>query len=224
MTGLVVGSMAPDFEYFLRMNVGSVYSHHFWGLFYFDLPVGIVLTFLFHGIARNDLIDNLPNSLKSKFIDLKSVHWNQLFGKNWPVIILSIFIGSGTHILWDGFTHPLGYFVMNIPLLRSKIHFLGFDFLLYNLLQFLSSVFGFLILSWFIFHMQDKKIEENKDKFGYWGTVIFSMVVVLVVHFRHGLHIAKYGNIVVSVITAFFISIILFPLLRMIRSREKRWV
>ncbi|MEB0248571.1 DUF4184 family protein, partial [Mucilaginibacter sp. 5B2] len=38
LTALVVGSLTPDFEYFIRMKVQSDYSHTLPGLFWFDLP------------------------------------------------------------------------------------------------------------------------------------------------------------------------------------------
>lgn len=60
ITGLIIGSLTPDFEYFIRMKLSSEYSHTISGVFLFDLPLGIILTFLFHGIVRNKLIDNLP--------------------------------------------------------------------------------------------------------------------------------------------------------------------
>jgi hypothetical protein len=75
LTGLIIGSMTPDFEYFIRMTVGSIYSHTFWGIFYFDLPVGIALCFIFHGIVRDQLIDHLPAPLRERFWSLKSFNW-----------------------------------------------------------------------------------------------------------------------------------------------------
>ena len=34
LTGLVIGSLTPDFEYFLRMRIKSVYSHTLEGIFW----------------------------------------------------------------------------------------------------------------------------------------------------------------------------------------------
>ncbi len=48
MTALIIGSMTPDFEYFLRLRVRSDFSHTLFGVFWFDLPLGIVLCFVFH--------------------------------------------------------------------------------------------------------------------------------------------------------------------------------
>lgn len=35
MTGLIIGSLTPDFEYFIRMKIESYYSHTNAGLFLF---------------------------------------------------------------------------------------------------------------------------------------------------------------------------------------------
>ena len=55
-TGLIVGSMCPDFEYFIRMKVQSSISHTFLGLIVFNLPIGLLATFLFHEIIKNSLL------------------------------------------------------------------------------------------------------------------------------------------------------------------------
>src|SRR5215210_2636523 len=60
LTGLIVGSLSPDFEYFIRMQKLSLYSHSLGGLFFFDLPVGLVLTFIYYKIVHKTVINNLP--------------------------------------------------------------------------------------------------------------------------------------------------------------------
>jgi hypothetical protein len=52
-TGLIIGSLSPDFEYFFKMSVDSIYSHSKVGLFYFDLPVTIVLALLFQSRGQS---------------------------------------------------------------------------------------------------------------------------------------------------------------------------
>lgn len=73
LTGLVIGSLTPDFEYFLRMRIKSNYSHTLDGLFWFDLPLGLLLAFLFHNVVRDSLFDNLPISLKSIFFAFRQI-------------------------------------------------------------------------------------------------------------------------------------------------------
>src|SRR6188768_3414024 len=76
LTGLVIGSLTPDFEYFLRMKIQGHYSHTISGIFCFDLPLGILLAFIFHNVVRNSLFDNLPTILKSRLLAFKHFDWN----------------------------------------------------------------------------------------------------------------------------------------------------
>ena len=212
LTGLIIGSMTPDFEYFLRMNVGSIYSHTFWGIFYFDLPVGIALCFIFHNVVRDQLVDHLPIRLRERFWDLKAFDWNNFFRSSRIIVFISIMVGAASHIFWDDFTHPLGYFVMRSISLRHKMAIVGFRIPLYNILQGISTLLGGVIVCIFIWGLPKTKIKFAPKKDFYWFFVIVIMALIMTVRFLYGLTIAKYGNVIVSIISAFFIAIILSPL------------
>lgn len=212
LTGLVIGSMTPDFEYFLRMTVGSVYSHTFWGIFYFDLPVGIALCFVFHNVVRDQLIDHLPVQLRERFWDLKTFDWNKHFKTSWKIIFISLIVGAASHIFWDDFTHPLGYFVKRSSFLRHRIHIMGFQLPVYNIFQGLSSLLGGIIVCIFIWRLSKVEINFISKKDYYWLFVITIMLFVMTVRFLGGLTFVKYGNIIVSLISSFFIAVILSPL------------
>lgn len=81
LTGLVIGSLTPDFEYFIRMRIKSDYSHTIEGLFWFDLPLGLLIAFIFHNIVRDSLFDNLPTFLNSRISKFKQLKWNEHFKK-----------------------------------------------------------------------------------------------------------------------------------------------
>ena len=211
-TGLIIGSMAPDFEYFLRMTVGSIYSHTFWGIFYFDLPVGISLCFIFHNVVRDQLIDHLPVGLRERFWDLKTFQWNEVFKASWKIVFISLIIGAASHILWDDFTHPLGYFVKRSTFLRHKFHIRGFQLPVYNIFQAMSSLLGGMIVCIFIWRLPKVKFKSLPKKDYYWLFVIAIMLLVMTIRSFRGLTLARYGNIIVSIISAFFIAIILIPL------------
>src|SRR6478735_3646973 len=85
LTGLVVGSMSPDMEYFLRMGVESRWSHSFGGIFFFDLPAGILFCFLFHCIIRDALFANLPLIFKSRLIGFTRFDWKTHYDKNYLI-------------------------------------------------------------------------------------------------------------------------------------------
>ena len=56
ITGLVIGSMAPDLEFFFRMRTQSEISHTFHGLLLIDVPLAIIITLLFHGLLKKTLL------------------------------------------------------------------------------------------------------------------------------------------------------------------------
>jgi len=209
LTGLIVGSISPDFEYFLRMNVKSIYSHSFAGLFYFDVPVGLAVCFLFHDLVRNGLIDHLPAPLQERFCELKAFNWNKAFKQHWHIILISILIGAATHILWDGFTHPLGYFVNKYSFLRNKVQISGYNIPVYNVLQHLSSLIGAIIVLNFIWKMPRIKTQLSQKKDFYWPFVLIIVIAIMYLRFLNGLIYSEYGNIIVSLISSFFIAIIL---------------
>ncbi|MGZ6520108.1 MAG: DUF4184 family protein [Bacteroidia bacterium] len=214
LTGLIIGSMTPDFEYFLRMNVSSIYSHTLWGIIYFDLPLGIMISFIFHDVVRNVLINHLPQQLQERFWDLKVFNWNKAFKSTWLVVIISIITGAVSHVLWDDFTHPLGCFVMKSTFLRHRIQIFGFQVAVYNVLQNISSIIGGIIVWFYIWILPKNEIIRQPKKDSYWLFVVTVVVAILIVRFWSGLTLAKYGNVVVSLISAFFVAIIFFPFFR----------
>ena len=81
--------MTPDFEYFIRMKNVSRYSHTPIGLFWFDLPLALLLCFIYHLIVRNSLFDNLPAYLKEKLIIYKDFQWLKYFQARWAIVLIS---------------------------------------------------------------------------------------------------------------------------------------
>ncbi len=224
MTGLIIGSMTPDFEYFIRMNDESIFSHSLRGLFYFDLPLGLALCFVFHDIVRDELITNLSSGLQERFNVLKNFDWNAHFRKTWPVVLLSIIIGAASHIIWDSFTHRNGYFIFKFPFLKTRIHLLGIRIPIYNLLQHISSVVGLVVVFFFVYSMPKTKAAMNLSDSPYWIYVAFITSGIMALRFIFGLSLTKYGNVIVSIISAFFLSIIILPLIFKIKHRQKEKV
>src|SRR5690348_10905787 len=88
-TGLIAGAMAPDFEYFIRMNIQGIYGHIFWGLFYFDLPVSFAIALLFHLVAKKNLIDNLPYFFQSRFHEVREFDFVRYLKDHKMIFIVS---------------------------------------------------------------------------------------------------------------------------------------
>jgi hypothetical protein len=213
LTGLVIGSLTPDFEYFLRMEILSIYSHTFLGLFWFDLPLGILLTFIFHNIVRNSLYNNLPKFLKSRLFHFTEFNWNNYFKNNWIVIITSVLIGSFSHIFWDGFTHEHGYFVEQIQLLTSKVNLFGIQFSIFKILQHMSSLIGGLIICFTIFKLKPNEIYSSALNINYWITFGLLSLGIIFIRLNSGLDFRMVGHLVATSISAGLISLVLVSLI-----------
>jgi hypothetical protein len=210
LTGLIVGSVAPDFEYFFRMKVSSIYSHTWLGLFWFDLPASIVLAFVYHNIVRSQFIVNLPAAINRRFSEYNHFNWNQYFIQNLPVVILSILIGGASHLFWDSFTHITGYFVevwnMTVPV---KIFSLQLP--LYKLIQHLSTLVGGLVIIIAIYKMPLQMQSNNKQIWPYWSVVVGIILTVLILRVLFGLDIHQYWNVLVTAISGGILGVVLAP-------------
>lgn len=213
LTGLIIGSLTPDFEYFIRMKVSSIYSHTIHGIFWFDLPLAILITFLFHNVIRNNLYLNLPNTLRTRLLVNNYFHWNNYFSKNWPIVIISTLIGISSHILWDSFTHQHGYFVEHFSILNEDLLIQKNKIPIWKIAQHFSTILGaiFIILSFSKLpkHIVTKHSLSNK----YWFYIFSITLLILILRFLFNFNQATFGNIIVTAIGAFIISLILTPIL-----------
>lgn len=220
MTGLIIGSLTPDFEYFIRMKIESYYSHTFVGLFLFDLPIGLLFAFIFHNLIRDSLILNLPEFLKSRFKSIVVFNWNEYFKKNWLIVSISILIGASSHIFWDGFTHKDGYFTILIPSLNHSINLIVYDFLIFKVLQHTSSLIGAIVIIITIFKLPIKIETKESINWNYWILVSLITFFIIFVRYLFGLEIKQYGTIIVSTISATLISLSITPLILKLLNKK----
>jgi hypothetical protein len=213
LTGLVIGSLTPDFEYFLRMKIKSNYSHTIDGLFWFDLPLGILLAFLFHNIVRYQLFKNLPTILKSRFSGFSQFDWNGHFKRNWFVVTISILIGAASHIFWDSFTHDQGYFVQTIPELQNSVDILGGQIPILKVLQHSSTFLGGFVIAFAIFKLPTNKTENEKINLKYWVVLAGLTLTIIWIRLLSGLDFKQYGNVIVTSISAALISLLTAPII-----------
>ena len=219
LTGLVIGSLTPDFEYFLRMEIKSNFSHTIDGLFWFDLPLGLLLAFIFHNIVRNSLFDNLPTILKSRFSTFKQFNWNGHFKRNGFVVTISILIGAASHIFWDSFTHDHGYFVETISALQNSVDFLGHQIPILKILQHSSTLLGGLLITYTLYKLPENNTEKENITLKYWIILIGLTLTIITVRLLSGLDFKQFGNVIVTAISAGLISLILTPCLT--RTKEE---
>lgn len=195
------------------MRIQSDFSHTIDGLFWFDLPVGILLAYIFHNIVRDSLFDNLPWFLKSRFIKFKKFDWNESARKNFSIVVVSILIGAASHLFWDSFTHESGNFVRKIPQLTSSVDLSGFQISVFKILQHASSLVGGLVIVFAILQLKPEKNVTGQISIKYWGIISLLSLAIIMIRLISGLDIQMYGHVLVSVISAGLLSLILTPLL-----------
>ena len=210
MTGLIIGSMTPDFEYFLRMRVYSSYSHTWLGLFWFDLPLTIILAFIFHSIVRDKLIDNVPDFLSKRILVFKNFNWTKHFRENVLVVLVSCVIGIASHILWDGFTHWNGQFVQVIDVLQKTFTFAGHSIPAYKLVQHTSTIVGGLIIIYALHQLPaDRVLTREKSILPFWFSVGLVTLTVVAMRLLTGLDYKLYGNLITTIITGGLVGLVL---------------
>jgi hypothetical protein len=209
MTGLIIGSMVPYFEYFIRMKVKSLYSHTWLGLFWLDLPLGLLLVLVYQIFVKDHLIDNLPLPLNRRFSKYKITLQNGYSLQYLLVIALCILLGAMSHILWDGFTHPNGYFVMRISLLSNSIQLRGHLLFVYKIIQHASTVIGATVILTTAYGLPlDTRIKKSHLTIGFWSRLILVVFTILVIRLITGLSFHQYGDIVVTAISGGLLGLI----------------
>lgn len=183
-TGLVAGSMAPDFEFFFKMKLAENVGHHFWGIFIFDLPIALILCFIYHNILRNVFIKHLPNYFKNRLSLFMNFNWNSYTTANKLILIISLIIGIVSHLLWDGFTHYDGVFVLMMPLFAKSISIYNFNIQIFNALQIIGSVWGLWVVYRYIKALPVKYSSITKPVKTYIYWISITMLSACILAFR----------------------------------------
>lgn len=182
MTALIIGSIMPDAEAYLRMYSEKEITHSWTGFFLFGLPFGLLLTFVFHNIVRNPLINNLPGFLYQRFSRFTKFNWNKRFINHWPVIILSLIIGGASHFVWDSFSHFDGWFINKYPRLKGNIYFFGGMLEIPFLIQYVNSFVGVTLIVIFVAALpraKESKSSVHSTKF--WISVLTTAILIFLV-------------------------------------------
>jgi hypothetical protein len=152
LSALIIGCMAPDFEYFIPFEHHGTFGHDWLGVFALDLPLSLLVLWLFHRYAKEPFAACLPATARAR-IQLGprnlSVHSPARFG----LIVLSILVGVATHILWDSFTHAGHWIGTQFPVLNENVSLPVFGPRpWFAILQYFSSAFGIVVLLLWALH------------------------------------------------------------------------
>lgn len=146
LSALVVGAIAPDLEYFVRLAPHSRFGHQMPWVLLVTFPAAFLALWLFHALVKRGLSALLPLAIQRR---IEPYLGNFSFGgkRRFALIAASIAVGIATHLLWDMFTHrdTVAYehwmwlrMMIELPMVGSTP--------VYKVLQHFSSVLGCLLL------------------------------------------------------------------------------
>ena len=171
-TGLITGSIAPDFEKFFRLKLASSYSHTVPSIFYFSCPVSLALAFLFHLVVRPPLLAHLPGPLHQRLGRFRQFDWLWFFRRHHWGVVASIVLGAALHLLWDSFTHANAFMARVWPGINEPIWLGNHARPLFELLAAVSTVAGGLFIVRAVWQMPRQPVGPAPSTAAlrrYWG-------------------------------------------------------
>jgi hypothetical protein len=176
---LVIGSMTPDFGYFIDRFDLSRFAHSLPGSFLACLPTGVAMLILFYLFAK-PICYVLPSPHREVLSPVCPFFPRQL--SVWLMILLSLLLGAWTHIFWDAFTHLDGWFVERIAFLRAPAFQTGSSMThVYLALQEGSTLVGFpiLVIAYWIWLRRQGKPLLSFSKSDFWRYLFWGIIAVV---------------------------------------------
>ena len=146
LSAMVIGSMVPDFGYFLPIHPSRVVTHSAVSLLTFSLPVGLTSYWIFQRWMKLPLFNLLPDAayLRWRPFSAPAALRNP---RQWLVAAGGVLVGAVIHLVWDGFTHEDARGMRMMPELEDwqfELH--GHHLMGARLLQDGSSILGLAIV------------------------------------------------------------------------------
>lgn len=183
LSALVVGSVIPDFPYFFLFLPSADVTHSWVGLFKWCLPLAFVVWLFWRWLVVPLLIDVVPSFVGQR-LRLIPVVWPKSIGA-WLLALCAVCLGAATHLLWDGFTHRLGFVVQMFPEMEREVFaWQGYTLTVYRLLQHLSSLVGVSVLLFFCvrwWHSTPPEGSYQPRDFAWLLTVLVALLLMGVV-------------------------------------------
>lgn len=149
-SALIIGSMSPDFGYYISQFRVANFAHTGLGTLAVCLPTGLLALGLFY-LIRRPLCFVLPQPHRAALMPLV-LRRPSFSVRSFFVAALSILLGAWTHTVWDSFTHPDGWAVTHLAILHVAVIYVGTTPLrVFNCLQQVSTfgAGGLLVVLYF---------------------------------------------------------------------------
>ncbi len=180
-TALVTGAIVPDFEAFLKFGGQKQISHSWAGMFAFDLPVGLLLIYLFHALIKLPLVHNLPSPVARRIYPETERRPHAVFSRRSGVVVLSLLFGIFTHLVWDRITHTDTYTyhhkagIIVAPHVETTIR---------QWMQWTNSFVGMLLIGLQIWRLPEYTFRQLPDK-KFWFIIFCTAFVIVILRAQY---------------------------------------
>jgi Domain of unknown function (DUF4184) len=181
---LVLGTMSPDFEYLLRLEARSDFSHTPLGLVAFCVPTSLVVWTVFEYLVRPAFLNLLPAGMGAALS--RDASGSRLGWREVALAAAASLVGAATHVVWDAFTHQRGWAVPYLPVLATPAGLPFWPTLQwYRLLQHISTVVGSVVVAFWVLQSvariapQDRAFAPDQAKRGLRIAILISVASVL---------------------------------------------
>jgi len=121
-SALVIGSMAPDFPYYLPFPLRlGVRWHSLLGLVTVDLAAGLVVFVVWHALLVPPAVAVAPEPVRRRLAGAARGLSAYCAPATVALVAVSIVLGAATHVGWDAFTHEGRWGVEQVTLLRQQV-------------------------------------------------------------------------------------------------------
>ena len=146
LSAAVIGSMVPDFGWFMPWRPARFETHSLDALLTFCLPVGLASYWVFQLLVRTPIMELLPPGAYARWRWSKApADYRSL--KQWIWAACGLLAGAITHLVWDGFTHEGGRGVRMLPILEEPVAYIdGHPLRGLRLMQDLNSLIGLIVV------------------------------------------------------------------------------
>lgn len=142
---LAIGSMSPDFGYYVGLFDVAGFAHTPPGLLLVCVPTGLLLLCLARWL-RVPVARLLPAPHRQALLAVRPVQ-DAFAPRSLTLAAVALLFGAATHALWDAFTHEGRFFVQHVEALRTPL-FTAFNhqYRVFNVVQHVSTLVGCALL------------------------------------------------------------------------------
>jgi hypothetical protein len=199
VTALIVGSMAPDFEFFIQMKpvepiMDIPIGHTIRGMFYYNLPLCFLFAWIFHRIIKMPLLLHLPQPLVDQYATYAFQIWDINSWESFIIFCYSALLAMTIHILWDSFTHVNSPVIKHLTWLSLPVNLFSYTIPMYKFLDHSGTIVGFLIGLYYLYFWGHEELSQtvivvsDYEKIYYFTMIVsIGIVVELFWLYRYGI-------------------------------------